>query len=72
VERTNVAGTFQIGGLISGLDTNKIIDQLMSVEKRPLTDMQDREQKIKDRKQALSDLNDKLNDLLKKQGVAAG
>jgi flagellar hook-associated protein 2 len=61
-----VAGTFQIGGLVSGLDTSKIIDQLMSVEKQPLTAMQDREQAIKDRKQALSDLNDKLNDLRSK------
>jgi flagellar hook-associated protein 2 len=65
-ERTNVSGTFQIGGLISGLDTNKIIDQLMTVEKQPLTDLQNREQAIKDRKAAFSDLNDKLNDLRSK------
>ncbi len=31
-----MAGTISIGGLISGLDTNSIIDQLVALERRPI------------------------------------
>lgn len=31
-----MAGTFSVGGLFSGLDTNTIISQLMALERRPL------------------------------------
>ena len=58
-----MSGTFSIGGLVSGLDTNSIIDQLMAVEKRPLTALQDRQQALKDRKTALTDLTTKLTAL---------
>jgi flagellar hook-associated protein 2 len=38
-----MAGATQsIGGLVSGLDTNSIIDSLMSIEKRPITIMENR------------------------------
>ena len=35
-----MAGTFNIGGLITGLDSNTIISQLMSIEKQPITRLQ--------------------------------
>src|SRR5882762_4087505 len=31
-----MAGTISVGGLATGLDTNKIIDQLVALERRPL------------------------------------
>ncbi len=45
-----MAGATQsIGGLISGLDTNSIIDQLMTIEKKPITKLENKitEQKTK-------------------------
>ena len=56
-----MAGTFQIGGLASGLDTGKIIDQLMAIERRPLTSLQKRQQDLQDRKTAYADLSSKLS-----------
>ena len=55
-----MAGVFQIGGLVSGLDSAKIIDTLMQVERRPLDQLQTQQQRLKDRKDALAALNDKL------------
>jgi flagellar hook-associated protein 2 len=37
-----MASTFNIGGLVSGLDTNSIISQLMALEQRPITLLQDK------------------------------
>lgn len=56
-------GTFQIGGLISGLDTAKIIEQLMLVEQRPLRHLETRHQRLQDRKTALAELTSKLSTL---------
>ena len=35
-----MASTFNIGGLISGLDTNSIISQLMAIEQQPISLLQ--------------------------------
>jgi flagellar hook-associated protein 2 len=61
-----MAGSFQIGGLVSGLDTAKIIEQLMSVEQRPLKLLETQQQKVKDRKAAYSELSSKLSALRSK------
>jgi flagellar hook-associated protein 2 len=37
-----MASTFNIGGLVSGLDTSSIISQLMALEQRPLSLLQDK------------------------------
>ncbi len=37
-----MAGTVSVGGLMSGLDTNNIIEQLMAVETRQITQIEDR------------------------------
>lgn len=58
-----MTGTFQISGLVSGLDTAKIIDTLMSVEKQPLKQLQDQQTLIQTRKQAYADLSAKLSAL---------
>jgi flagellar hook-associated protein 2 len=61
-----VPGTFQIGGLVSGLDTGKIIEQLMTVEQRPLRQLESQQQLVKDRKTALTELTAKLSALRSK------
>jgi flagellar hook-associated protein 2 len=61
-----VPGTFQISGVISGLDTGQIIEKLMSVEQRPLRALESQQQRIKDRKAALLDLAAKLSALRSK------
>jgi flagellar hook-associated protein 2 len=61
-----VAGTFQIGGLVSGLDTAKIIETLMTVEQRPLKQLESQQQRLIDRKTALAELATKLSTLRSK------
>lgn len=53
----------QIGGLASGLDTGTIITQLMSLERRPIQSLQNKQQTLQTRKAALSDLASKLSAL---------
>jgi flagellar hook-associated protein 2 len=55
-----VASTFQFGGLVSGLDTSKMIETLMAVERRPLDQLEERQQALTDRKTALGELSGKL------------
>ena len=59
-------GSFQIGGLVSGLDTTKIIEQLMSIEQRPLKQLEAQQEKVKTRKTAYTDLSSKLSALRSK------
>ncbi|MBC7460269.1 MAG: flagellar filament capping protein FliD, partial [Thermoleophilia bacterium] len=54
---------FSIGGLSSGLDTKKIISQLMSIESTPKTKLQWNQQLVAARKSAWTDLNGKLASL---------
>lgn len=53
----------KIGGLISGLDTDTLIQQLMAIERRPVQLMQTRQDKLKTCRTAWSDLKVKLNDV---------
>jgi flagellar hook-associated protein 2 len=52
----------KIGGLISGLDTDTLIQQLMAIERRPVLLMQKRQDTMKTCQTAWSGLKVKLND----------
>jgi flagellar hook-associated protein 2 len=53
-------GVIQIGGLATGLDTNKIIDQLVKIERRPLDLLQAQIDSIQANKDSVSSLGAKL------------
>lgn len=55
--------TFTVGGLVSGLDTDNIITQLMAIERRPLTRSQQREEITKAKLSLYQELNTKLSAL---------
>lgn len=61
-----MAGTIQIGGLVSGLDTSKIIEQLLAIQQRPLKQLESKQLTLKERKAALTELATKLNALRSK------
>lgn len=60
---SNLQPTFNVGGLASGLDTNTIIDQLMSIERQPLVALQQREAVETARQNALQDVQTRLQSL---------
>jgi len=55
-----MAGTFQVSGLASGLDTANIIKQLMDIERQPLTRLQSSKTDLNKRADALRALNTSL------------
>jgi flagellar hook-associated protein 2 len=55
--------TIRFPGLFTGIDTSKLIEQLMALERRTLTMYQTREQTWEDRKTALSTIETKLSNL---------
>jgi len=63
-------GSINFGGLVSGLDTNKIIEDLMKVESRPLerlegqkTDLNEKLDTFTSMKSSLTDLKTKVSEL---------
>jgi len=58
--------TIQFGGVVSGLNTQGIIDALMSVQKQPLTEMQNKEATLTSQKTAYGQLGTALDDLVAK------
>ncbi len=48
-----MAGSFNIGGLVSGLDTNSIINQLMQIERQPITRLQQRVTQLQNQRTAI-------------------
>ena len=56
-------GMFQFGGLASGLDTKKIISQLVALERLPIKALENKKAFLKSQKKAFNDLQDKLADL---------
>ena len=52
--------TFRAGGLASGLDTNSIIDQLVSIESTPLSLLRKRQTGIRTQISTLGDLASRL------------
>jgi flagellar hook-associated protein 2 len=55
--------TFRAGGLASGMDTNSIIDQLVSLESQPLTQLKTRQTGIQTQISALGDIVSRLSSL---------
>ncbi len=55
-----MAGTTSISGLVSGLDTDSIISQLMTIEAQPQTDLKTRLSDHQTQVKALQDLNSKI------------
>ncbi|MBE3578105.1 MAG: flagellar filament capping protein FliD [Limnochordales bacterium] len=53
----------QIGGLISGLDTQALIDQLMQIEARPINIWRSQQDKLRTRKDAWRDVQSRLENL---------
>lgn len=55
-------GSFQFGGVASGLDTSAIIDQLMSVERKPLERLQNNFETLQLKQKAWKEVDSKLSD----------
>ena len=54
---------FNIGGIASGLDTESIISQLMSIERQPVTNLQNKQARLKAIDDAWGQINTKLSSL---------
>ncbi|AEX86389.1 hypothetical protein XO10_09925 [Marinitoga sp. 1135] len=55
-------GSFQFGGVASGLDTASMIDKLMEVERKPLERLQNDYENLKLKQKAWKELDEKLSD----------
>lgn len=55
-----------IGGLASGLDINGIMEQLMAVERRPIVNIQNKQQELQAQKNAWRDINTRMRSLADK------
>ena len=58
--------TIQFGGVVSGLNTQGIVDALVAVKKQPLTDLQSKEAGLTSQKAAYAQLGNALDDLVAK------
>ncbi len=58
-----MSGTFNIGGLVSGLDTNTIINQLMRIERQPITRLQQRVTQLQRQRTAIQNVRTALTTL---------
>ncbi|HEX72104.1 MAG TPA: hypothetical protein ENN65_02175, partial [Candidatus Hydrogenedentes bacterium] len=47
-----MGGTFSVGGLISGLDSNTLINQLMTIERAPIRRLDNRLRLLEDQRNA--------------------
>ncbi len=56
----------RLGGLVSGMDTQTIVEQLMSIERQPVRLMTQRQTQIKNRQSTFQEINTRLNSLLTK------
>jgi flagellar hook-associated protein 2 len=56
--------TIQFGGVVSGLNTQGIIDALMAAKKQPLTDLQNQEAQLTSQKAAYSQLGNAIDALI--------
>lgn len=55
-----MSGAFNAGGLISGLDSNSIIKQLMQIERRPITKLNARVESFQKQKTGIKSLREQL------------
>lgn len=60
--------TFQIGGIVSGLDTNTLIEQLMALERRPVVQLEQRQLELERKAGAWRDVRTRLTNLLNRVG----
>lgn len=58
-----MSGTFSAGGLISGLDSNTLISQLMAIERAPINRINTRIRTLEDQRTAIRDLRTQLTTL---------
>ena len=58
--------SIQFGGVVSGLNTQSIIDALVSVQKQPLTDLQTQEANLTAEKTAYTQVGTAIDDLITK------
>jgi len=58
-----MSGTFNIGGLVSGLDTNTIINQLIQIERQPITRLQQRVTQLQRQRTAIQNVRTALTTL---------
>jgi flagellar hook-associated protein 2 len=58
--------SIQFGGVVSGLNTQSIIDALVAAEKQPLTVLQDKEAALTSQKAAYGQLGSAMDDLIAK------
>lgn len=58
-----LSGTFNIGGLASGLDTENIISQLMQIERQPITRLQTRLTQLENQRTAIQNVRNTLSTL---------
>jgi len=56
-------GTFSVGGLASGLDTQNILDQLIALERRPVVLLENRQKQYSERLNVWKQVNSKLQAL---------
>jgi flagellar hook-associated protein 2 len=59
----DLSPTINFGGLASGLDTNSIVDQLMSIERQPETRLKTQQSQAQQKKTDLQSIEDSLRDL---------
>jgi flagellar hook-associated protein 2 len=59
-----MSSTFAVGGLASGLDTKSIIEQLMSLERRPLDAIKAKQSAHTSRMTTVQSLKDQISSLL--------
>jgi len=58
-----MGGTFSAGGLISGLDSNALIRQLIQIERQPILRFEDRISRLEAQRNALRDIRSQLQTL---------
>lgn len=58
-----MSASFQVAGLVSGMQWTSMIDQMMSIEQQPLQNMQQQESQIKAKQAAWQDLASKMQAL---------
>ncbi len=58
-----MSGSFSVGGLVSGLDSNTLIAQLMQIERQPVTRMQQRVSALTTQRTTMNELRTQLQTL---------
>lgn len=63
ISGSSSGSSFNVGGLISGLDTNDIISQLMEIERRPIVSLESKKMDATNRLTAWRELNTRIQAL---------